>query len=82
MPVVAICSSVACDFRIQLQNLIEGTSTPAPITCPGCACPMISLCPRCGFLLVELPGRDPERCNICHADIRVAFQKYRRVCVH
>jgi len=43
---------------------------------------MITLCPSCGFLLVELPGRDPDRCQLCHADIRAAFQEYRRVRVH
>jgi hypothetical protein len=83
MPVIAICSSVACDCRVPLQNPIEGTSVPTPSECPDCgASPMIALCPSCGFLLVELPGCDPLRCQSCRADIRAAFQEYRQGRVH
>jgi hypothetical protein len=36
---------------------------------------MPSLCPSCGFLVVELPGYDPEECHACRVHIRAWFRR-------
>jgi hypothetical protein len=83
MPIVAICSSSACDCRVPLGDAVESAITPIPPVCPDCgASPMIWLCPNCGFLVVDLPGCDPEECQACCADIRASFQRLHQGRVH
>jgi rubrerythrin len=75
MPPLALCSSPACDFRIKLQDGTTGKSISTPHTCPKCEAPMVSVCPECGFLLIDIPAEKHPRCPVCRLDIRETFAR-------
>ncbi len=75
MPPLALCSRPACDFRIELQDRKTGMSISAPSICPKCEAPLISVCPACGFLLIQIPAGKHPLCSVCRADIRSAFAR-------
>jgi hypothetical protein len=69
MSVLAICSSITCNYRLKLQDPVCGLSIPTPPRCPNCLAPVITACPGCGFPLLE-PLNPASRCEVCHADLR------------
>jgi hypothetical protein len=71
----ALCSNSKCDFSIELHDRLNGNSRATPGVCPRCACPMISTCPECGFLLMGTRGA--TACAVCRADIRRIFARRR-----
>jgi len=73
MPPRAICSSSACDFSLELQEMRTGTRTGTPERCRVCQSPMISLCALCGFLLLDIDGSKSPKCGYCGADLKQAF---------
>jgi hypothetical protein len=73
MPPHAICSSSTCAFSLELQDMRTGTLTETPARCPVCQSPMISLCPLCRFLLLDIDGSKSPNCGLCGADLKLAF---------
>lgn len=73
MPPHAICSSLARDFSVKLQDMSTGTRTETPERCSVCQSPMISLCPLCRFLLLDIDKGKSPRCELCGADLKRAF---------
>jgi hypothetical protein len=72
MPLLASCSSLACDYTTRLQDNSSGVSLSIPEQCPRCASPLLTSCPKCGFPLLENPN--PQgRCEVCHAVMRGAI---------
>lgn len=72
----ALCSNSKCGYSIELlelQNRPEGVPLEAPLSCPRCDWPMISICPECGFLLFGTPGA--TICAVCRSDIRRVYAK-------
>jgi hypothetical protein len=76
MSLLAICSSMYCDFRLRLQDADRGVSIPTPSSCPRCDSFLLTYCPVCEFpLTVNL---NPEcRCEVCQCDLRRAFAQSR-----
>jgi predicted RNA-binding Zn-ribbon protein involved in translation (DUF1610 family) len=73
MPPIAICSADSCSFRIELQDAKAGTSTATPEKCPKCGAAIISICPRCNFLLLGKLDSERPICPMCCVEIRKAF---------
>ena len=77
MPLQAICSNADCYYRLELQDIKNGTSNATPQNCPNCKSPTISICPSCLFpLLGNIDIKNP-RCAVCRQDIRAAFWQLR-----
>ena len=72
MPMLAVCSSLQCDYQIQLQDPKMGTSVETPQRCPKCGGAMIDSCPSCRFPLIGSLNEKHLRCEVCHQDIRKA----------
>jgi len=76
MAVLAICSSITCNFNLKLQDPARGLSIPTPQRCPECMAPVITACPECGFPILE-PLNPNCRCEVCHADLRKVYVQAR-----
>lgn len=73
MPFSAICTNPRCHFQIKLQDYESGRSIPTPRKCPQCREPVTSLCPHCGFILIEELDIENPRCALCGHDVRKAY---------
>lgn len=74
MSLLAICSSLICEFRLRLQDNEKGNSISTPPSCPRCGAFLMTYCPLCGFPILANQSLK-DRCTVCNCDMRRAFAR-------
>jgi hypothetical protein len=72
MPMLAICSSRVCTFKVVLQEVGTGKSIPTPGESPICGSAVLARCPSCHFKTSQTVRLRAENMTYALQDQRIS----------